>query len=69
MEILTGLLHVSSGILAITVTKDLERHKIVILNFDDGLKSQFTNAKPILDKYGFKVTFYVVCNYLDNKKG
>jgi peptidoglycan/xylan/chitin deacetylase (PgdA/CDA1 family) len=43
--------------------------KVVILNFDDGRKSQFTQAKPILDKYGFKATFYVVCNYLDNKKG
>jgi peptidoglycan/xylan/chitin deacetylase (PgdA/CDA1 family) len=46
-----------------------EQDKVVILNFDDGRKSQFTHAKPILDKYGFKATFYVVCNYLDNKKG
>jgi peptidoglycan/xylan/chitin deacetylase (PgdA/CDA1 family) len=37
--------------------------KFVILTFDDGYKSQYTNAKPILDKYGFKATFYVVCNY------
>jgi len=43
--------------------------KVVILNFDDNRKSQFTQAKPILDKYGFKATFYVVCKYLDNKKG
>jgi peptidoglycan/xylan/chitin deacetylase (PgdA/CDA1 family) len=43
--------------------------KVVILNFDDGRKSQYTQAKPILDKYGFKATFYAVCNYLDNKKG
>jgi peptidoglycan/xylan/chitin deacetylase (PgdA/CDA1 family) len=43
--------------------------KVVILNFDDNRKSQFTQVKPILDKYGFKATFYVVCNYLDNKKG
>ncbi|HEY7228548.1 MAG TPA: polysaccharide deacetylase family protein [Nitrososphaeraceae archaeon] len=46
-----------------------EKDKVVILNFDDGRKSQFTQAKPILDKYGFKATFYVVCNYLDNKEG
>ena len=44
-------------------------NKVVILNFDDNRKSQFTQAKPILDKYGFKATFYVVCKYLDNKKG
>jgi peptidoglycan/xylan/chitin deacetylase (PgdA/CDA1 family) len=43
--------------------------KVVILNFDDGRKTQFTQAKPILDKYGFKATFYVVCKYPDNKKG
>ena len=43
--------------------------KVVILNFDDGRKSQYTQAKPILDNYGFKATFYAVCNYLDNKKG
>ena len=45
------------------------KDKIVIINFDDGRKSQYTQAKPILDKYGFKATFYAVCNYLDNKKG
>jgi len=43
--------------------------KVVIINFDDGRKTQFTHAKPILDKYGFKATFYIVCNYVDNKKG
>jgi len=49
---------------------DAESNKVVILNFDDGRKSQFTQVKPILDKYGYKATFYVVCGYLDgNKKG
>jgi len=43
--------------------------KVVILNFDDGRKTQFTEAKPILDKYGFKATFYIVCNYVGNKPG
>ena len=37
-------------------------NKVVILNFDDAYKSQYTNAKPILDKYGFKATFYIICN-------
>jgi hypothetical protein len=36
--------------------------KVVILNFYDDNKDQFTNAKPILDKYGFKGTFFIVCN-------
>jgi hypothetical protein len=38
--------------------------KLVILGFDDSLKSQYTLAKPILDKYGFKGTFFTVCNYV-----
>jgi peptidoglycan/xylan/chitin deacetylase (PgdA/CDA1 family) len=43
--------------------------KVVSFIFSDGLKSQFTNAKPILDKYGFKATFDVICNYVDKKEG
>jgi hypothetical protein len=36
-------------------------NKVVILTFGDTRKSQFTNAKPILDKYGFKGSFFVTC--------
>src|SRR5438094_8498263 len=35
--------------------------KVVILSFDDNRKGDFTYAKPILDKYGFKATFFVIC--------
>ncbi len=38
--------------------------KLVVLTFDDSLKSQYIFAKPILDKYGFKGTFFTVCNYV-----
>jgi peptidoglycan/xylan/chitin deacetylase (PgdA/CDA1 family) len=38
-------------------------YNVAILNFYDDVKSQFTNAKPILDKYGFKGTFFIVCNW------
>jgi peptidoglycan/xylan/chitin deacetylase (PgdA/CDA1 family) len=41
--------------------------KIAIINFDDNWKSQYQYAKPILDKFQFKATFYVVCDYLDKK--
>jgi Polysaccharide deacetylase len=36
-------------------------NKIVMINFDDGYKSQLIYAKPILDKYGFKASFFIVC--------
>ena len=38
--------------------------KVVILAFDDSAISQFILAKPILDKYGFKGSFFTVCNYI-----
>jgi peptidoglycan/xylan/chitin deacetylase (PgdA/CDA1 family) len=38
--------------------------KAVVLTFDDGWMSHYTKAKPILDKYGFKATFAIVCNYV-----
>lgn len=42
-------------------------HRIAIINFDDNWKSQYQYAKPILDKYQFKASFYVVCDYMDKK--
>jgi peptidoglycan/xylan/chitin deacetylase (PgdA/CDA1 family) len=41
-------------------------NKVIMLGFDDGWKSQITYAKPILDKYGFKASFFVVCNYVNS---
>jgi peptidoglycan/xylan/chitin deacetylase (PgdA/CDA1 family) len=43
-------------------------NKVVILNFDDGYESQYTNAKPILDQYGYKATFYIICNYVGDEE-
>ena len=36
-------------------------NKIVILSFDDNRIGDYTYAKPILDKYGFKATFFIIC--------
>jgi hypothetical protein len=38
-------------------------NKVVILNLYNDIKTQIINAKPILDKYGFKATFFIVCNW------
>lgn len=39
--------------------------KAVIMMFDRGYKTQFEVAKPILDKYGFKASFFIVCSFID----
>ena len=43
--------------------------KYVILLFDRGYKSTFTKAKPILDKYDFKVSIFVACSRTESPKG
>jgi peptidoglycan/xylan/chitin deacetylase (PgdA/CDA1 family) len=35
---------------------------LVSLTFDDGLRCQFERAVPILDRYGFSATFFLVAN-------
>lgn len=39
----------------------LVNNKAVVLSFDDNRIGDFTYAKPILDRYGFKATFFVIC--------
>jgi peptidoglycan/xylan/chitin deacetylase (PgdA/CDA1 family) len=39
--------------------------KFVIINFDDSHESDYTYAEPILDKYGFKATFFEVCDWIE----
>jgi polysaccharide deacetylase len=36
-------------------------NKVIMINFDDGWKSQLLYAKPILDQYGYKATFFIPC--------
>lgn len=38
--------------------------KPIILTFDDGGEGTFTNAQPIMQKYGFTGTAYIVYNYV-----
>jgi peptidoglycan/xylan/chitin deacetylase (PgdA/CDA1 family) len=39
---------------------------VIILGIDHAWKSQITYTKPILDKYGFKASFFIVCNYVNS---
>ncbi len=43
-------------------------NKAVILTFGDTIRSQFTNAKPILDEYGFKGSFLITCLWVGSDK-
>ena len=44
--------------------------KLVVLTFDDSVKSQFTVVRPILLKYKFGATFYITegFDFKTNKK-
>ena len=43
-------------------------NKLVMINFDDGPKSQLIYAKPILDKYGFKASFFIICGRVGTER-
>ena len=42
-------------------------NKVVILNFDDSHMSEYKYAKPILDRYGFKATFFEICTRMSDR--
>jgi peptidoglycan/xylan/chitin deacetylase (PgdA/CDA1 family) len=52
--------------LSVTLRGNITNNKMIMIGFDDGWKSQITYAKPILDKYGFKASFFIVCNYVNS---
>ena len=54
----------SSGVSQVIAQSTPNNNKMVILTFGDGWKDQFTAAKPVLDKYGFKASFFVTCTFV-----
>src|SRR5680860_912148 len=48
--------------------KEIE-DKFVLLMFDRGYESIFSKAKPILDKFGFKASIFIACDYIENGEG
>ncbi len=44
------------------ISSGLNNSKVAILTFGDGYNNQYTNPKPVLDKYGFKANFFITCN-------
>jgi peptidoglycan/xylan/chitin deacetylase (PgdA/CDA1 family) len=48
---------------------NISNNKIVILTFGNAPESQYIYAKPILDKYGFKGSFFIVCNWIESEEG
>ena len=43
-------------------------NKLVMMTFGDTLKGQITTAKLILDKYGFKASFFITCDWVGLQK-
>lgn len=41
--------------------------KTVVLTFDDAVKTQYTFVAPLLEKLGFKATFYITHNWMEDK--
>ena len=46
--------------------KEKKEDKFVILMFDRGYESIFSKAKPILDKFGFKASIFIACDYIED---
>ncbi len=42
--------------------------KSVIITFDDGYMENYINAFPILEKYNFKATIFIVTDYIDSEE-
>lgn len=51
------------SLLAAGVLGSINEPRYVMVHFDDGFQSQFDHAYPVLEQYGIKGTFWIVCGY------
>lgn len=42
--------------------------KSVAITFDDGYMDNYNNALPVLERFGFKATFFVVTDYIGSRR-
>ncbi|MCF8363556.1 MAG: polysaccharide deacetylase family protein [Prolixibacteraceae bacterium] len=54
---------------AVSIVKEEKQvdHKTVVLSVDDGYKTFYENAMPLLRKYGFTATLFINTNMVGNK--
>lgn len=46
---------------------DNSLNRSIVLTFDDGYADSFYYAYPILKKYGFSATFFLICNFINSR--
>jgi peptidoglycan/xylan/chitin deacetylase (PgdA/CDA1 family) len=62
--------HVISLDELVTLLKGKKRapFKTIVLTFDDGYEDNYTRAYPVLKKYGFPATFFLVTSFLEGEQ-
>jgi peptidoglycan/xylan/chitin deacetylase (PgdA/CDA1 family) len=55
--------HVTFKLLTTVALWQGDKKSAVSMTFDDGLKSQFNNALPLLQEHGLEATFFIVVDY------
>jgi len=50
------------------MTGDVHKSKKVAITFDDGYKSSYHEAVPVMENYGFKGIFFVITNNIEKNK-